>query len=79
MKSCVVACLLLAGIGLGLGLGAVGCAAPDGKELELKPEREYRTGSNLPTKDRKDDGGVKKVDPASLPSTGPGMPSGKGG
>ena len=69
--------LPLFAIALGLVFAASGCAAPDGKELELKSEKEYQTGSNIPRKERKEDG-VKRVDPAALPPTGSSMPSGKG-
>jgi hypothetical protein len=75
MKNRFSGALLLAGL---CSLIGTGCAAPDGKELDIKPEREYRTGSNLPVKDRREDGGVKKVDPGSLPPSGPAIPTGKG-
>jgi hypothetical protein len=66
-----------------LALAAHGCATMDPSE-EVRAEKEYRTGSNIPVRDRSGTGDAKSYDPASvqdaLQRSMPRTPSGlKGG
>jgi hypothetical protein len=64
--------LLLAAAAAAALLGA--CAAPEqGKEIAVREEPEYVTGSNLPKRDRSRSG-VKTVDPATVQQAPPTAP-----
>ncbi|HET9046622.1 MAG TPA: hypothetical protein VFO33_06670 [Casimicrobiaceae bacterium] len=66
-----------------LALVAHGCATMDPSE-EVRTEKEYRTGSNIPVRDRAGTGDAKSYDPTSvqdaLQRSAPRAPTGlKGG
>ena len=66
-----------------LAVAAHGCATMDPSE-EVRTDKEYRTGSNIPVRDRAATGDVKSYDPTSvqdaLQRSAPRGPSGlKGG
>jgi hypothetical protein len=47
-----------------LALGA--CATPSGDSAAAHEEKEYRTGSNIPVRDRSMAGDAKTLDPGSI-------------
>jgi len=68
----------------GLALFAHGCATPLEPLTDVKPEKEYRTGSNIPVRDRAGPSDAKSYDADSirdaLQRTMPATPAGlKGG
>ena len=73
---------IMSGTAIAVALGLVaGCAALPPEEADAKQEKVYRTGSNLPQKDRKGD--VVVLDPAAVQesmtrgrATSPGLSSG---
>ena len=48
-----------------LALAAHGCATP-GESEEIRTDKEYRTGSNIPVRDRASASDAKSYDPASV-------------
>ncbi len=42
------------------------CATPSGPEAQPREEKEYRTGSNIPIRDRSAPSSVRTVDPEAI-------------
>ena len=42
------------------------CATPSGSDTQPREEKEYRTGSNIPVRDRSAPSSVRNVDPEAI-------------
>jgi hypothetical protein len=56
---------------LAAAAAAAGCATTDGKSIQPRPEKIYRTGSNLPQRDPGATPDERPVDPAPPPGQTP--------